>query len=402
MPGAAYQLIVKGDQDLFLTGNPEYNFIKQTYKQYKNFAIQQFQIPFKNEVDFGRNCEIDIPFYGDLLNKMYFSFTLPLLVPTSGTYAGWTNSVAHALINSVELRLPGGIVLDKISGLYMEIWNELSIEETLSSGKNQLTGKFLHPQSLQDNASTPSNYIVSLPFSFTENIASSLPLIAMYHTPIKLVFNLNKFSDCIVYDGVTPPNIVKIIDPKLLCDYIYVDTLERLKIKDNPQQYLIKQLQYTEAKSINASGTSRTELTFNHPVSELLFVLRDLSSELNNDWFNFATRNITPNTIVNPLIRKARLSLDNIERMQLTDEYTIRLLNTNRYHTNTTQKHIYCIPFCSEPEKFYPTGSLNFSMLQSPELYLEMGNTNSNLYLFARNYNVITIHDGLLSIGFFD
>jgi hypothetical protein len=42
MGGGLIQLITKGIQDAPLTFNPEFTFFKAVYKQYTNFAIQQY------------------------------------------------------------------------------------------------------------------------------------------------------------------------------------------------------------------------------------------------------------------------------------------------------------------------------------------------------------------------
>ena len=93
-PGAIYQLNVKSTQDQFLTGNPEFNFIKQVYKRHTNFAIEQKELLFDTIIDFGIPLvNIEIKRTADFLGKLYFKFTLPPLTITSGTYAGWTNSI---------------------------------------------------------------------------------------------------------------------------------------------------------------------------------------------------------------------------------------------------------------------------------------------------------------------
>ena len=40
MGGGLIQLVVKGKQDAYLTGNPQITFFKMIYKRYTNFAIE--------------------------------------------------------------------------------------------------------------------------------------------------------------------------------------------------------------------------------------------------------------------------------------------------------------------------------------------------------------------------
>ena len=53
--GAKIQLVYaqSGIQDTFLTKKPVFNFIKSSYKQYENFAIERINITAEDVVDFG-------------------------------------------------------------------------------------------------------------------------------------------------------------------------------------------------------------------------------------------------------------------------------------------------------------------------------------------------------------
>lgn len=404
MPGAVFQLNIKGPQDLFLTGNPEHNFIKQVYRRHVNFAIQKSSIKFKNEIDFGRKIEISIPRQGDFLYKMYFRFKLPKLVKTSGRFAGWTNSIGHALIEHVDLEI-GGQIIDRHYGMFLEVWNELTHKPGITSSDYLLTGKYNHPESLQTTALTESEYEVPLQFYFCQNIGSSLPLISLQYHVVKLIFKLRPFEECIVYDGATPPDTVKMVDASILAEYIYVEDPERIKLKDKEHSYLIHQTQSIigESVSLNNGGLYRCFLGFNHPCTELIFVLTEKDNEDNNDWFNFAQRNVVVATPVLPLLDNAKLIIDGNERVELSSEFTLRVANNARYHSIAPSKHIYTMSFSNEPEKFYPTGSLNFSFIDQAELQLQMKtqiNSTVKLYAFVRNFNFLYIKKGMVQLGY--
>jgi len=401
MPGAVYQLNLRGMQDKYLTGNPEFNFIKQVYKRHANFAIEQKELLFNTIVDFDKHINIEIKRNADFLHKLYFKFELPPLVPTSGTYAGWTNSVGHVIINYIDLFI-GGHLIDRHYGLFLEIWFELTTLVSVNLNTDSLIGKSEQLDLLQTNALTQTRYCVPLRFWFCSDISLALPLINLMYHKVELKINLNKFENCIVYDGNTPPNNVIIQNPSILTEYIYIDDSERIKYINSEQTYLITQIQNQDMESIESQNVYKSKLDFNHPVSELLFVLREQESEANNDYYNFAQRNIVPFTSVVPLLKSAKLVLDGQDRNDYMDEYVLRTVNSNRFHTNTTNKHIYSMSFCNFPEKLYPTGSLNFSLIDAAELHLNLeSNTNPcNLFVFARNWNLIKIKNGMFKMGF--
>ena len=103
-----------------------------------------------------------------------------------------------------------------------------------------------------------------------------------------------------------------------------------------------------------------------------------------------------------PTFKTTWKGIDLISKTTLLDEKILRLVNSNRYHSVTTDKHIYTIPLCQYPEKWIPTGSLNFSMIDSPELYVNIRNSAnpSKIYIFAKNHNFLTIENGLMRLEF--
>ena len=78
--GSTIQLISKGQQDLFLTGNPKITFWKMVYRRHTQFAIESIRNNFNIKPVFGETIVSEIKRSGDLLNKMYFVVTLPPLV----------------------------------------------------------------------------------------------------------------------------------------------------------------------------------------------------------------------------------------------------------------------------------------------------------------------------------
>ena len=401
MPGAIFQLNLKGKQDIFLTGNPEINFIKQVYKRYINFASEVIRIAPNDISNFGSKMTVEIPRKGDFLHKMSFAFGLPPLKVKSGTYVGWTNSIGHAMIDYVDLEI-GGLLVDRNYGLYMEIWHELTVKPGTRSIDDAIIGKYDHMKSLQVNANYPTSYTIPLKFWFCNNLGSAFPLLSLQYHSIKVIFNFRKFSECIVYDGDIPPDPVDIFAPNIVGEYIYIDDIYREKYIGAGHKFLISQIQHISGVSVGSGSVSRIHLPFNNPVSELLWILRETESGLNNDWFNFSQRDVQLEKPVFPLMKEARLLLDGKERVEAQLQLIYNTLLIARYHTNITSKHIYILPFCNEPEKWYPTGSLNFSRIQTAELIVETfpNIKSSTIYVFAKNFNYLYVSEGMARLEF--
>ena len=53
MGGGLLQLVIKGSQDEFLTGNPTMTFFKKVYKRHTNFSIESVEQVSTGNLNFG-------------------------------------------------------------------------------------------------------------------------------------------------------------------------------------------------------------------------------------------------------------------------------------------------------------------------------------------------------------
>lgn len=81
MTGGLLNLISEGKESIILVGQPTRSFFKKAYMSHTNFGQQKFRINFEGDKQLNYNSrtiyQFKIPRYGDLLNQLYFSFTLP-------------------------------------------------------------------------------------------------------------------------------------------------------------------------------------------------------------------------------------------------------------------------------------------------------------------------------------
>jgi len=66
--------------------------------------------------------------------------------------------------------------------------------------------------------------------------------------------------------------------------------------------------------------------------------------------------------------------------------------------------NIYCYSFAISPESIEPSGSANFSRIDSVDLNLELqaefAQEPAELFVFARSWNILSFSAGLAGIGF--
>jgi len=251
----------------------------------------------------------------------------------SGDQTNW-----DARISKVEL-LIGGQVIDEQDYEFSATLAPTVMNQTYS--KSTYSGETFYP----------------LRFSFCENAQSAIPLIALqYHdVELRITWGATATADAEVY-----------------VQFIHLDTDERTALSSTPQNMLITQTQ----KAV-ASASKTQELNFNHPMKYLV--------------------------AVNAMTAADKLKLQ-INGTDVTDAKTVIPHFTSvpiYYHTTAgvvssatkTSDDLTLIPFCLDTAKVQPTGSLNFSRLDSARLVSD--NTSFANTIYAVNYNVLRIENGM-------
>ena len=239
MGGGLMQLGAYGAQDIYLSGNPQITFFKVVYRRHTNFAVESIEQTFNGSATAGSKISVTVSRNGDLLSQVW-------LVNKPATSAV-TPEQAFKQIDNVEVEI-GGQVIDKQYGHWMQVWTDLS----------NPTDKATLLDSCAAAAATENSY-VPLQFWFCRNPGLALPLIALQYHEVKL--NITFAS------SVTDVGTVSV-----WCDYVFLDTDERRRFAQVSHEYLIEQVQYSNALSVDGTATQH-ELRFNHPVKELVWTV---------------------------------------------------------------------------------------------------------------------------------
>lgn len=82
MPGGIIQLVANSDapENMWINGDPQITFFKTVYRRHTPFAMELIPIRFNNELHFGNSGNANIPFYGDLVHRMFLVFEIPELM----------------------------------------------------------------------------------------------------------------------------------------------------------------------------------------------------------------------------------------------------------------------------------------------------------------------------------
>lgn len=413
MTGGLIQLAAVGAQNIYLIGNPQVTFFVEVYKRHTNFSIECVEQLFTGNCDFGNVVYCQLDRIGDLISNIFLYFKLPKIENCKSIK--WVKSIGHVLIKYIDIEI-GGSLIDRQYGIWMEIWGELTINNTKRDAYNEMIGK--------DGLNTDINneLYVPLNFWFCRNKGLAIPLIALQNQQVVINLGIRQLRELLLTNLDLDTNDLNALNIKLeecylLVNYIFLDDNERKYFAQKKHEYLIEQTQFnaltlqttkydkkTKKKIIN-TGCNLVDLDFNHPVKELIWVIQSSSvleknkDNKGNDWFNFTT-NIKDN--IEPMI-SSKLILDGVDRMSRRSGKYFRIVEPYQRHTNVPINNFiynYSFGFC--PEELQPSGTLNFSQIDSAilDIKIEKDIKNPVIQIFATNYNILKIMGGMGGIRY--
>jgi hypothetical protein len=309
MTGGLLQIVAYGPQDMYLTHNPQITFFKTVYRRHTNFSIQQFKLGLESAL-FGYHSHYEIHRLGDLVGDVYLVINLPSFTPSGGKFA-WTKRLGHAIIKNIQIEI-GGAIIDKQTGVWLDIWYELARNPYNEKGYLSNIGDVPIMTTLDENTKPEYMLYIPLKFWFNTIIGLSLPLISIQYHRILFTILFENIENLVITDTSFDRDSlsrIKISDASFLIDFIFLDETERKLFATLSHEYLMEQLQYTD--DINIYDTNiREKINFNYPVKELIWCFRNgyfMSNKkflcYNNlpDWssaFQYATINIIQNSIL--------------------------------------------------------------------------------------------------------
>ena len=221
----------------------------------------------------------------------------------------------------------------------------------------------------------------------------------------------------VVYLGDSNPidkSSLKINDVSVHTELVQLDEPERVKLQTSKNEYIISQLQRNVFQIPVSAGHGRDEtkcrLNFTNPVKELYFVIARKNSTV---------RSVHPfdydhtNQLYPPVLGYGDIRYTNYEHlvsleMTLDNEVVLdkitgnvinmRAVQSGIHHSRTQLfRRFYSYSFALEPERWYPTGQKNFSMIKDQNISLILNNDKTNkreLRVYALTNNILRIQNG--------
>jgi len=461
MGGGLLQLVAYGAQDAYLSGNPQITFWKGLFKRHTNFAMEPFRINLTGQANWGVKHSALIGRHADLLYSTY----LEVVLPAGSAFNNDQLRLGYNLIKHVELDI-GGQLIDRLYGEWLFLWDCLSSDVQTGLKLSKMVGMTDTSGHLNEvftvpnpdpscaegsgRAASPTVCYIPLNFFYTRNPGAALPLIALQYHEVKINIEWNdvKFISGDFSNKAGYPD--QPVQAAVYIDYIYLDTEERRRMAQNSHEYLIEQTQFNEDIGLT-SAQNRVDLTFNHPVKELVWVIQPsrytdcqlqaayVASGGTNSWGSNATTRLQPFTYdINPVYEQW-LQINGTDRMDRRYGQYFNKVQPYQHHTgsfnvitdlssgnvnnksNTLQyqKGAYMYSFALKPEEHQPSGTCNFSRIDtativvnftgndvstgtSPNYYpVSVSDTNPwNIRVYAVNYNILRVMSGMGGLAY--
>jgi len=113
MSAGYIQLAAIGQQDAYLTGEPQVTYFLGVYRRHTPFVLEAYDIPFLDQkISYGQNHICRIPPKGDLVRSLMLKVTLPAL-KTTGT--DWYWPIPPSVSNAATLVFNGNYTLANVA-----------------------------------------------------------------------------------------------------------------------------------------------------------------------------------------------------------------------------------------------------------------------------------------------
>ena len=443
------QLMAYGEQDYFLTGNPQISFFKKIYRRHTHFSREKLDINFVKDggtSKFGNHFKAMIPRKGELLSGL--SLEIDITCRNNGNSSYTVNSFTNSLIKYSRIKINEHPIEEYISQ-WRQIKHELThksndeynymssetnggkqtdfnftrdTNRTYISSEDMLVGfspiivggstsldEYKRPgdprNTIGNGTDLKKKLFYNFDFWFTRNIGMALPIVCLYNNEIMLEFDTEKKEELIGTDNI---NTLLIDKMTLKGDFIHLYGDEKRRFTNSSHEYLIEQLQYKDRETTNTStDVSLPSQTvninnFSHPIKYITWAVQNKGT--NNSNKGMGPCYFVSMTNSNMYGNDGTLGSFNITLEGYDSYRNMPMIYFTRHNTKKLcgvvppLDRIGLFSFCLNPFDSQPSGTCNMSKIRDKKLQFVFSNnnieniSNKKFFVFAVNYNVLKIN----------
>ena len=278
-------------------------------------------------------------YYDELMFKLTIQFGTQ-----NNYYFAWKDQIGHRLLQQIDLEI-GGQKIDRQFTDWLNIWEELTVNSLMRPTYDKMIGNIDILTKYDGNAKPQYQLLIPLQFFFNRYLECCLPIIFFRYHEVKIIIQLNNLFNIaqvdpqLTLDNVNIDDYVKIIDARLLTEYIYLDEDERKKFATYAHEYLID---YVQEYNIDLTSQTQTiNFDFFNSVKSLYFIIQSYQSlSFNNYDYNtniVVTGRITSQTVNNKLVTIFILDDQYTNQITIDSSYIGKevILTNTKYYNNT-------------------------------------------------------------------
>ena len=352
MSGGIVQLVATGAQDAWLTGKPEVSFYRSSYKRYTHYAMSPERQLIQGNPSAGNISTIRFEKKGDLINYIYLTAkdSTGAVIPS----IDWTK-----VIDKIDL-LIGGQIVDTQDITWM------SNVEAVTGAQN------FSQRYLNNNASGPNNItngFLPLKFFFCKDWNVSLPLVALQYHDVELRITWSaSLGTSLALTGLPATAAYSTFQYEAWTNFVYLDQSEREYFANTPMDLLITQL-----TRIPISTTNMQELALAHPIKFIAFSSNNYTAAYTGATAALPAINYQFKTQINGVdVGDSRSMFQWIDVPQYYH-------TPYGYNHNNATANVALISYCLDTSKLQPTGTLNFSRIDTYRIVAPVGTSLSTL-----------------------
>lgn len=358
-------------EDLLVAkGNPHIDQFVKVLRKTTRWAAQWRRVDFDGQFGFGKRVSLTVPRIAELVNGVTLVVQMPDIATAQaaaqaaagglwpqgrflGPAYGWTNSLGHALINTIELEI-GGAIVERLDGRLLEVLDELYEPLDTLKAKNTMMKRAptgFGPTTWVGTPTSPVTVHVPIPFWFSRpgRYSHALPIDAIsaekvrihvtFRTVEQLYYTDARYDGRTVgfrggqdvsgampelaggrfwvqnptagrvyfmsaampfaglsgeiLEGYTMPARLEMEDAYMMLEYVSVEEPEAVALRSAELTYFVEQHNAVQSQASQNTTEVRVELPLTNPTKEILWVLQRPEAEAYNAWFLF-TRDLGP------------------------------------------------------------------------------------------------------------
>lgn len=423
-----------GPREKHFTFDPEFSFYNSVYRRVVPYAKETVDVECDNVPEFGAHLRFRLPQNsGHVLTNLAFRMRLPGLTATYG----WIESVAHALVEWVELQI-GEVPVQRLTSDFLQIHSEHYVTQTKQKALYNMIGKY--PVRSADvpvsdttvlgylgSASGETNWRFDIPFYFYEHEAWAIPLCAIDTKEVHVVVKLRDVEPLVQYNNTVfmqRPDVsaldLRLKEFTLEAEVAWVDLAEQVRLRNSPTDFIITQLQ--EESFFVDPGVSELKVAtqFTRPVKELYFVIQreDLNQKTSPYYFcsPFDYDNIIETDGANPAVQYGKFNAGELvlwEHLRtlkirldgdvILDEVTggvnfLKAVQSGIHHSKTQLiRRFYSYAFGLNPEHPAPSGAIDFTPIKNQVFEFTLNpnpDFKRNVRIYALSHNILRVREG--------